>query len=125
KQGDTFYLAMEYVDGLDLHRLVADHGPLPVAQACGFLQQAARGLQHAFERGVVHRDIKPTNLLLTRDGVVKVVDFGLARLWEMEDQPTTPLTLAGRLLGTLEYVAPEQADVAHAADTRADPYALG
>src|SRR2546423_934901 len=99
--------------------------PLPVAQACDFVRQAARGLQHAFERGVVHRDIKPTNLLLTRDGVVKVVDFGLARLREMEVDATNPLTGIGQILGTMDYIAPEQATNPRSVDIRADLYALG
>ena len=81
--GDVHFFAMEYVDGIDLHKLVERDGPLPVAQACDYVRQAALGLQHAHERGMVHRDIKPSNLLLTQvDGkaVVKVLDLGLARL---------------------------------------------
>jgi serine/threonine protein kinase len=77
--GGTHFLVMEFVEGTDLGRLVAERGPLPVAQACDYARQAALGLQHAFELGLVHRDIKPSNLMLTPQGQVKVLDFGLAR----------------------------------------------
>jgi eukaryotic-like serine/threonine-protein kinase len=84
--GGTHLLVMEYIDGAtDLSRLVKKNGPLPVSQACEYIRQAALGLQHAYERGLVHRDIKPHNLLMTADGkTVKILDMGLARL----DQPT-------------------------------------
>ena len=81
--GESLVLAMEYVDGLDLARLVKARGPLPVAHACNYLHQAALGLQHAHENGMVHRDIKPGNLMLSRQGgraLVKVLDFGLAKV---------------------------------------------
>src|SRR5439155_12466897 len=77
--GGTYYLAMDFVDGADLSALVGRLGPLPVADACELIRQAAVGLQHAHEAGVLHRDIKPSNLMLTRGGVVKVLDLGLAR----------------------------------------------
>src|SRR5207244_6336866 len=81
--GETHFLAMEYVDGIDLAKLVQQSGPLPIPNACEYIRQAAAGLQHAHERGLVHRDIKPGNLMVTRpsaDGppVVKVLDFGMA-----------------------------------------------
>ena len=81
--GESFVFAMEYVEGLDLARLVKAKGPLPVAHACSFAHQAALGLQHAHEQGMVHRDIKPGNLMLTRHGgkaVVQILDFGLAKV---------------------------------------------
>src|SRR5262249_28168159 len=77
--GDLLFLVMEYVEGASLDRLVEEQGPLPVEQACDYVRQAALGLQHAFERGMVHRDIKPHNLMLTSEGQVKILDFGLAR----------------------------------------------
>src|SRR5262249_51639814 len=78
--GNTHFLVMEFVEGTDLAKYIEKKGPLPVAHACHFIRQAALGLQHAHERGMVHRDIKPHNLMLTADGVVKIMDFGLARL---------------------------------------------
>ena len=81
--GESLVLAMQYVEGLDLSRLVKARGPLPVANACNYIHQAALGLQHAHERGMVHRDIKPSNLMLSRQGsraVIKVLDFGLAKI---------------------------------------------
>src|SRR5205814_1594786 len=74
------FLVMEFVDGLSLDRLVAKRGPLEPGYACYFIRQAAKGLAHAFQAGMVHRDIKPQNLMLTRKGQVKILDFGLARL---------------------------------------------
>src|SRR5207248_9679986 len=95
--------------------------PLPVAEACSLVCQAALGLQHAHERGLVHRDLKPSNLMLTREGVVKILDLGLARVAVAEDS----LTPSGMVLGTPDYLAPEQALNAKAADIRADLYSLG
>jgi serine/threonine protein kinase len=117
------FLVMAFVDGIDLARLVADRGQLPVADACELTRQAALGLHHAFEHNLVHRDIKPSNLMLARDGVVKLLDLGLAR--SSGDAPADTLTTAGIFLGTADYVAPEQWDSAHATDTRADIYSLG
>ena len=98
---------MELVEGLDLARLVKSKGPLPIAHACHFAYQVALGLQHAHEHGLVHRDIKPGNLMLSRDGnraTIKILDFGLAKL-SRED---AGLTGTGRALGTPHYMAPEQ-----------------
>jgi len=122
----THYLAMEYVEGTDLSRLLKQNGPLPVAQACDFIRQVAHGLQHAVEHGLVHRDIKPSNLFVTADGQrVKILDFGLARLRPApEDQPHRELTGPGMLLGTPDYLAPEQAIDSRLADCRADIYSI-
>ena len=120
-------LAMEYVEGLDLAKMVKTKGPLPVAHACYFIHQAALGLQHAHERGMVHRDIKPANLILARDGkkaIVKVLDFGLAKVTS-EGQTDSGLTREGQMLGTPDYIAPEQIRDAQSADIRADIYSLG
>ncbi len=122
--GRVHFLAMEYIDGIDLHRLVRRRGPLPVTEACEYLRQAALGLQHAHEKGLVHRDIKPGNLLLTRDGVVKVVDFGLASR-RQEEGESGPLTRENAMLGTPDFMAPEQGLDARRADIRADVYSLG
>ena len=125
--GPSIVLAMEYVDGLDLARLVKTKGPLPVAHACYFIYQAALGLQHAHERGMVHRDIKPANLILASDGkkaIVKVLDFGLAKVTS-EGQTESSLTREGQMLGTPDFIAPEQIRDAQSADIRADIYSLG
>src|SRR5262249_28607217 len=108
-------------------RLVKEHGPLAVPLACDYVRQAAHGLQHAHERGLVHRDIKPANLLLTRKGVVKVLDMGLARLGDRAEggDSRSTLTKGGIVVGTLDYIAPEQSLDAHGADIRADLYSLG
>jgi serine/threonine-protein kinase len=154
--GPTYFLAMEYLDGIDLARLVQRSGPVPVGQACDFIRQAALGLQHAFERGLIHRDVKPANLLVVSQGVggsgvhkldsssmtldsgdsttdsclltpvVKVLDLGLARLLLSETvRSSSGLTREGTMIGTVDYMAPEQADDPHRADIRADLYSLG
>lgn len=122
---DVPYLAMEYVEGVNLARLLKDHGPLPVAAACELIRQAALGLQHAHENGLVHRDIKPSNLMLTTRGLVKVLDLGLARLRAEEQPADAGLTGTGMVMGTPDYMAPEQLLDAHAVDIRADIYSLG
>ncbi len=158
----TYYIAMEFIDGVDLAKLVVDQGPLPVDQACEYIRQAALGLQHAFERGLVHRDIKPANLLVTRAvssdrrrssgmilrpvnlderrknvpprpeaaqqypwGIVKILDMGLARCTEATGHASTQLTHVGSVMGTPEFIAPEQARDSHTSDVRADIYSLG
>jgi serine/threonine protein kinase len=125
--GESFVLSMEYVEGLDLSRLVKARGPLPVANSCNYVHQAALGLQHAHEHGMVHRDIKPSNLMLTLQGtraVVKVLDFGLAKV-QSEGAVDGGLTHEGQMLGTPDYIAPEQISNARLADIRADIYSLG
>jgi serine/threonine protein kinase len=118
------FLAMEYLDGVDLARLVRSSGPLPVADACEAVRQAAIGLHYAHEHGLVHRDVKPSNLIRTAGGATRVLDLGLARL--MSDQPgTQQLTEIGQVLGTGDYIAPEQGQDAGRADARSDIYSLG
>jgi serine/threonine protein kinase len=122
--GGTLFLVMELLDGADLARLTGERGPWPVAEACAAARQAALGLQHAFEQGLVHRDVKPSNLFLTTAGVVKVLDLGLARLYA-EEGGDGSLTGAGHLMGTADFMAPEQLLDSHSADIRADLYSLG
>jgi eukaryotic-like serine/threonine-protein kinase len=122
--GDVHLLAMEFVEGRSLADVLGKKGPLPIAHACHYARQAALGLQHAFERSMVHRDIKPHNLMLTPKGVVKILDFGLAKV-AREQGPTTGLTHENAVMGTPDYLAPEQATNTKTADVRADIYALG
>ncbi len=125
--GESIVLAMEFIDGQDLAKMVKSRGPLPVVHACYFIYQAALGLQHAHERGMVHRDIKPANLIFAvegKKGVVKVLDFGLAKVTS-EGQADSGLTREGQMLGTPDYIAPEQIRDAQSADIRADIYSLG
>jgi serine/threonine protein kinase/formylglycine-generating enzyme required for sulfatase activity len=122
--GNLHFLVMEYVEGMTLAQLLKQQGPLPVLNACRFIHQAALGLQHAFQQGMVHRDVKPANLMVTPQGRVKVMDLGLARL-RSEHKDGRGLTQTGAFMGTPEYVAPEQATDARQADTRADVYSLG
>lgn len=171
--GNIYFIAMEFVDGMTLDRMVRMQGPLPIKQASDYIRQAALGLQHAADQGLVHRDIKPGNLLVAqrsglatpgkrssslhrrpvlitqRDkklaldsassegkmmnawGMVKILDMGLARIRDSFDDysgdqgPLTPLTRAGTLLGTPDFIAPEQARDPRNVDIRADLYSLG
>ena len=123
------YLVLEFVEGVDLARHVKARGPLPVAEAAAVILQAARGLEYAHARGVVHRDVKPSNLLRDAAGTVKLLDLGLARLLDAERperiDDTTELTLTGSFLGSVDYIAPEQALDSRRADARSDLYSLG
>jgi len=131
----THYLVMEYVDGADLAQLLADRGPLAIDEAVGYVIQAARGLEYAHRQGIVHRDVKPANLLLDQEGTVKILDMGLARIEQRADPyaatapagPAGPdaLTQSGQVMGTYDYMAPEQAQDTHRVDHRADVYSLG
>lgn len=167
--GDVHFLVMEFVDGVDLASVVKEHGPLPIDEACEYICQAAEGLQHAYESGMVHRDIKPHNLMavrrssrapssgadvaaasstvepenpaadITTQSAIKILDFGLAGFateaaLDAASVTGTPpgdgpvplhLTTIGSVMGTPDYIAPEQARDAHAADIRADIYSLG
>lgn len=119
-----YFLVMEYVDGRSLQEIVARFGPLSPERAAYYLWQSAVGLQHAHEAGLVHRDIKPANLLLDRDGIIKVLDLGLARFFNEDDDKLTQNGGKG-VLGTADYLAPEQAIDSHEVDIRADIYSLG
>src|SRR5262245_23090914 len=121
--GGVHFLVMDFVEGMDLARVLERRGRLSIPDACEAVRQAALGLQHAFERGLVHRDVKPSNLMLARGGRVLVLDLGLAR--SFAEAAADTLTARGMVLGTADYLAPEQWKHAHAADTRADIYSLG
>jgi hypothetical protein len=124
--GDAHLLVMEYVEGQTLADLTARQGPLSVSEACEYVRQAALGLQHAHERRLVHRDLKPHNLMLTTGSprLVKILDFGLAR-FASEPDAAARLTRSRLVMGTADYMAPEQADDPRQADVRADLYSLG
>jgi serine/threonine-protein kinase len=139
------YFAMEYVEGIDLHHHVASTGPLPIEQACDYARQAAQGLQHAHQMGLVHRDVKPANLFLINpppapgevpppgrrlpDPLIKILDWGLARMVpgsaSGEESAEHDEREKGMLIGTADFVAPEQARDPSLVDTRADIYSLG
>jgi serine/threonine protein kinase len=119
------FLVMEFVDGRDLASEVEKAGKLSVPRAADYIIQAARGLAYAHTQGIVHRDVKPHNLLLDRSGLVKVTDLGLARLNSAATAGAGGLTQAGGILGTVDYMAPEQAVDSAAIDARADIYGLG
>lgn len=126
--GSLWYLVLEFVDGKSLQEIVFRRGPVEWPKAANYIRQAATALQHAYELGVVHRDVKPANLLLDKAEVVKVLDMGLAKvfgdLFEVDQLPLTR-RYDERILGTADYVAPEQAEDCHSVDIRADLYSLG
>ncbi len=134
------YLAMEFVDGVTLTRWVAMRGPLPVGEAAAIIRQAALGLLHAHRAGIIHRDVKPGNLMRATDGTIKVLDLGLARIANADVVPVAkakaakdsddhPLEIIksnkGRLVGTLPFMSPEQLEDPDSADARSDIYSLG
>jgi serine/threonine-protein kinase len=123
--GAIHFIAMEYVEGDDLHARVKQGGPLDVREAADCIRQAALGLQHAHEEGLVHRDIKPANLIIDKRGTVKILDFGLALANSDEEAASLTQTHDEKVLGTADYLAPEQARDSHLADRRSDIYALG
>jgi len=130
-----YYMAMEFVDGVDLARLIKEHRVLEVSEACEYIRQAALGLQHAHENGFVHRDIKPSNIIVAGERhiaqakhpcIVKILDMGLVRPVGFDDVPgAAELTRAGTVVGTPDYMAPEQAKNSSGVDARADLYSLG
>ena len=130
EEGNCFFV-MEYVRGANLRDIVYSRGPLAVEEAVNWVIQAAEGLACAHAQGIIHRDVKPSNLLLSSDGVVKVLDMGLVRvhvkdaLEDIAPGEDEKLTQRGQILGTVDFMAPEQAIDPHHADARSDIYGLG
>lgn len=140
--GAIHYITMEYVRGESLEKIIRSRGRLPVEEAADYALQAARGLKYAHDRGIIHRDIKPDNLMLNEHGILKIADMGLAKRIDTPEpalRPTDPaeapgaaaerggedLTRADVMMGTPAYIAPEQALDAASVDARADQYSLG
>ncbi len=118
------YIVFEFVEGVNVRLLVERKGPLPLAEAISYTLQIAEALAHADARSVVHRDVKPSNVLITPEGRVKLIDMGLARL-RQTDPAAADLTASGVTLGTFDYISPEQARDPRNADIRSDIYSLG
>lgn len=118
------YIAFEFINGTNVRDLIAEHTRLSVAEAVNYILQIAAALVHTSSQGVVHRDIKPSNIIITPAGRAKLVDLGLARK-ENKDEQAVDLTVAGTTLGTFDYISPEQARDPRAADVRSDIYSLG
>ncbi len=119
------FLVMEFVDGTNLHDLVRKFGPVDVLRACHYIFGSVVGLHHAHEMGLVHRDIKPANILVDRTGVVKILDMGLARFFHPDEDDNLTKKFDESVLGTADYLAPEQAIDSSSVDIRADIYGLG
>lgn len=122
---EIHFLVMEYVDGQDLQEIVNKNGPLDFPDAVNYIRQAANGLAHAHQADMVHRDVKPGNLLVDPKGVVKILDLGLARFFNEGEDKSLTIAHDEKVLGTADYLAPEQAIDSHMVDSRADIYSLG
>ncbi|HWE36144.1 MAG TPA: serine/threonine-protein kinase [Isosphaeraceae bacterium] len=118
-----YYLVLEYIAGGDLHDRVRNYGPLGIAESVRVIRASAQGLRYAAGRGVIHRDVKPANLLVTPDGHVKITDLGLALQVEADEDER--VTRDGTTVGTVDYMAPEQARDSRATSVRSDIYSLG
>ena len=128
KLGETdeiWYMAMELVEGIAVQELIGRQGVIPWPQACSLVAQAAAGLQHAHERGLIHRDVKPGNLLVKKNGTVKVLDFGLALMEQNEDEFMLTMISGQGCVGTADYIAPEQSIDSFSVGPPADIYSLG
>lgn len=123
--GDIWYIVLDYIEGIDLQKKVKEEGVLPVRQAVEYIRQAALGLQYAHDEGLVHRDIKPANLILDIKGTIKILDLGLALGSDDEEEGGLTKQHDEKVLGTADYLAPEQSKNSHAADPRSDIYSLG
>lgn len=118
-EGNLYYIIMHHIDGQNLKFYMQNYGTMEPLRALDYIHQVAEGLDAAYKRGVVHRDVKPQNILINNKGLVKIADFGLSRSRDM-----FTITHSDKFMGTAYYVAPEQIASSHAVDTRADLYAL-
>lgn len=125
QDGNLHFLVMEYVDGSSLLEMVKKKGPMAIDRASHYIWQSVQGLDHAYRVGVIHRDIKPGNILVDRFGISKILDMGLARFYNSDDDMLTKKYDEKSVLGTADYVAPEQTVNSHDVDVRADIYSLG
>ena len=125
QDGNLHFLVMEYVNGSSLLDIIKKTGPMDVTRATNYIWQSVQGLDHAQHVGVIHRDIKPGNILVDRHGVSKILDMGLARFYHTDDDMLTMKYDEKSVLGTADYVAPEQTVNSHDVDVRADIYSLG
>jgi serine/threonine protein kinase len=123
--GKIHFLVLEFVEGVTLKQLLQNGEPLSYPLAANYMTQVAAGLEHAWKRGLVHRDIKPSNLIVDRQGVVKILDLGLARFFQDGEDSLTQEHSKDMLVGTPDYLSPEQADDSDNVDIRADLYSLG
>ena len=121
----TYYLVMDYINGKDLQTLVKENGPLDFKVAAGYVAQAATGLGYVHQQGLIHRDVKPANLLIDDKNSVKILDLGLALFSDDDQIASVTLTHNENILGTADYLAPEQAVNSHNVDSRVDIYGLG
>lgn len=122
---EIHFLVMEYVEGKNLGKVTLERAPLAYEAIADYIRQGADGLHHAHEAGLVHRDIKPENLLIDNNGVVKLLDLGLARFFNASDEESLTIKHDEKVLGTADFLAPEQAIDSHKVDLRADVYSLG
>ncbi len=125
QDGNLHFIVMEYVDGSNLLEIVKKFGPMDIGRAAGYVKQVASGLDFAFRSGIIHRDVKPGNVLVDRKGNARVLDMGLARFFKDTSDMLTVKYDDKIVLGTADYVAPEQVANSHSVDVRADVYALG
>jgi len=123
-EGATHYIVMEFIEGKDLYSIVKQEGPLSLELACNYIAQAAEGLAHAHQNGLIHRDVKPANLLVESKGILKILDLGLA-LFSDDERASLTVEHNENVLGTADYLAPEQAVNSHKVDHKADIYGLG
>jgi len=125
QDADFYYIVLEYAEGETVAQYVEKHGPIPWPQACDYVYQAAAGLEHLLSCGLIHRDIKPSNIIIEHHGTIKLVDLGLAVFFEEKELDPLTIKYEQNVLGTADYLAPEQAIDSHNVDGRADIYSLG